>query len=113
MPPSHEFRAEIQASEFGLAAEIAVDCLVNLRDSDVVLVARRRDLLDLVSQVGVPLIQGGRDSFEEEFTARLRGSLSDPLIDALHRRSRYLAWVDRSSSDIAVHVADVGRGRTY
>jgi hypothetical protein len=108
-----EFRQNITTSGFGLAAEVAADCLVNLRDNDVVLVARRRDMLDLVSQIGIPLIQRGRDSFEEEFIARLPGRLSEPLINSLQRRTRYLAWVDRSKSDLAVHVADIGRGQTY
>jgi hypothetical protein len=70
-------------------------------------------MLDLVSQIGIPLIQRGRDSFEEEFIARLPGRLSEPLINSLQRRTRYLAWVDRSKSDLAVHVADIGRGQTY
>jgi hypothetical protein len=54
VPVANEFRSEILASQFGLAAEIAVDCLVHMRDQDVVLVARRRDMLDLVTQVGFP-----------------------------------------------------------
>jgi hypothetical protein len=78
-----------------------------------VLVARRRDLLDLVSQFGVPLTQRGRASFEQEFTKRLRGKMTDPLVDALHRRTHYLAWVDRSSSDLRVQVVDVGRDMTH
>jgi len=109
-PKLDEFHENMMTSGVGLAAEVAVDCLLNLRDNDVFLVARRREMLDLVSQIGVPLIQRGRDSFEDEFSARLTGRMSELLINALRRRTRYLAWVDHAKDDLAVHVADIGRG---
>lgn len=112
-PDLSEFHENIMTSGFGLAAEVAAECLVNLRDNDTLLVARRRDMLDLVSQIGIPLIQRGRISYEEEFIARLTGRMSEPLINALHRRTRYLAWVNHPHTDLAVHVADIGRGQTY
>jgi hypothetical protein len=108
-----ELLEEVETSQLGPAGVIAADYLGIMRDTGAVLVARRRDLLDLVCQLGIPVVQRGRAAFEEEFDKRVWGNVTEPLVGALHRRTRYLAWVDRSSPDLQVQMVDVGRGKTY
>lgn len=109
-----DLRVRVDDSGLGLAAEIAADCFQTLCAKDSVLVARRRDCLDLIAQLDIPLLQVGRSVFEAEFDQRIRPLLSEPLAQALHRRTRYLAWVVASGSEkTTVQVADIGRGQTY
>jgi hypothetical protein len=86
---------------------IAAEILEGMRQGGL-LVARRRETLDLINQSGIRLLSVDASAYRDHLLI-LESWVGAVLTESLARRTRYFATLRPVSTDWAIEVADSGR----